>query len=199
MFDQMDMPSLRLNMNPQLGMVAVPTWFWVEGYNGDLIPLTDNLVLRHEECRRIVQRDAHGMVVLDENRVPVMRRECNTISDTLSVEVRVWPRAYVWSFGDDRSKTVQCAAIGACPQGVGLPFRDPRTPSPIAHAYQWSSLGANGSADAYTIRLGITFGAQYRFSTNGASSNGWQSLGDRDLSWSANHQVQEAQAVLTRP
>jgi len=32
---------------------------------------------------------------------------------------------------------------------------------------------------------------------DGAGS-GWQSLSGRNLTWSASHQVQEAQAVLTR-
>src|SRR5947209_117572 len=27
-------PDLRIGMNPAKGMVAVPTWFWVEGYDG---------------------------------------------------------------------------------------------------------------------------------------------------------------------
>src|SRR5258708_3166457 len=199
MFDQMDMPNLQLGMNPRLGMVSVPTWFWVEGYNGDVIPLTDTLVLAHEECRRVVDRDGNGHPRLDANNVPITHRECSTISDSMTVEVRVWPRAFDWTFGDQQSQAVQCAAAAGCPQGVGQPFIDARTPSPIAHAYRWSSLGQNGTADAYTVSLGITFGAQYRLSTNGASASGWQSLADRALSWSASHQVREAQAVLTRP
>ena len=79
------------------------------------------------------------------------------------------------------------------------PYTEQRAASPIAHVYRLSSLGQGGVADAYTVQLGITFGAEYRFSTNGASASGWQSLGDRGLSWSASHQVREAQAVLTRP
>jgi hypothetical protein len=105
----------------------------------------------------------------------------------------------VWSFGDDKGQVVACADVAACPQGIGLPFTDVHRPSPIAHMYRWSSLGANGLADAYTIGLGVTFGAQYRFSINGHSRSGWDSLADRTLAWSASHQVQEAQAVLTRP
>jgi hypothetical protein len=199
MFDRLDLPSLRLGMNPQLGMVAVPTWFWAEGYDGKVIPLTDNLVLTHEECHRVIDRDADGSVLLDGDGAPVSHRECRAISDTLTVEVRVWPRSYQWTFGDEHGMTIQCPDIGACPAGLGRPYTNPRTPSPIAHAYRWSSLGKNGDADAYTIRLAITFGAQFRFSTNGASRSGWESLGDRDLTRSANHRVQEAQAVLTRP
>src|SRR5215831_14507107 len=32
LFGRLSLPSLRLDMNPRLGLVAVPTWFWVEGY-----------------------------------------------------------------------------------------------------------------------------------------------------------------------
>jgi hypothetical protein len=199
MFDNMDMPSLRVDMNPRLGMVAVPTWFWVEGYDGDVIPLTDNLLLTHQECHRVADRDANGIAQLDANGIPRTHQDCRIISDTLTVEVRVWPRMFEWSFGDNHGKTVGCPDVAACPAGIGQPYTDPRSPSPIAHAYQWSSLGANGAADAYTIGLGITFGAQYRFSTNGGSLSGWQGLGDRGLSWSATHQVQEAQAIITGP
>jgi hypothetical protein len=199
MFDQMSLPSLRLNMNPRRGMVAVPTWFWVEGYDGNVITLADTLVLQHDECRRVADRDAGGAVVLDPAGAPVTHLECRTISDSMTVEVRAWPRAYDWSFGDDRHQNVRCPDAAACPEGIGLAFVDARTPSPIAHAYRWSSLGVNGPADAYTIGLGIRFGAQYRFSVNGASLSGWQSLDERELAWTASHQVQEAQAVLTRP
>jgi hypothetical protein len=199
MFDQLELPSLRLNMNPRRGMVAVPTWFWVEGYNGDVIPLVDTLVFSREECHRLVERDDSGQAVLDDAGGPVTRRECQTISASLTVELRVWPRTFVWSFGDSKGRVIQCSDAANCPQGVGLPFTDVHTPSPIAHAYHWSSLGANGLADAYTVGLGITFGAQYRFSINGSSRDGWDGLADRTLAWSASHQVQEAQAVLTRP
>jgi len=199
MFDQMNLPSIALGMNPRLGMVAVPTWFWVEGYDGDVVALMDSLVLTHEECHTVADRDAHGQGLLDGDGAPRTRRECQTFSDSMTVEVRVWPKTFVWSFGDNGGRTISCPDVAACRAGVGQPYTDPHSPSPIAHAYQWSSLGANGDADAYTIGLRITFGAQYRFSTNGGSLNGWQGLGERDLSRSASHQVQEAQAVLTRP
>ena len=199
MWDQMDMPSIRLGMNPQLGMVAVPTWFWVDGYDGDVIPLTDNLVLTHQECHTVLSHDANGLPELDATGTPITHQECHPLVDTMTVEVRAWSKAYEWSFGDQHGKTIYCADIAACPAGLGQPYTDPASPSPIAHAYQWSSLGANGAADAYTIGLQITFGAQYRFSTNGGALTDWQALDDRDLTWTASHQVREAQAVLSVP
>ena len=199
MFNHMDMPSLRLGMNPQLGMVAVPTWFWVEGYDGDVIPLSDTLVMTHKVCHRVADRDASGAVLLDGLGAPRTHDECEILLDTMTVEVRAWPRSFAWSFGDSASKTVPCPDAAACPAGLGQPYTDPHSASPIAHTYRWSSLGANGAEDAYTIGLTINFGAQYRFSTNGGSLAGWQELSNRALNWTASHRVQEAQAVLTRP
>jgi hypothetical protein len=185
-------------MNPRLGMVALPTWFWVEGYDGNTIPLVDRLELMHEECQRVVERDERGDVILDAAGAPVSREQCRPVIETLTVEVRAWPQQYHWNFGDDKDQVVFCGAIGACPQGLGRVYTDPHTPSPIQHAYIWTSLGAQGDADAYLIQLGITFSAQYRFSYNAQPFSGWQHLPERELSWAASHQVQEAQAVLTR-
>jgi hypothetical protein len=129
----------------------------------------------------------------------VSREQCDIAIERLTVEVRAWPRQYHWSFGDTKDQMVFCQGIDACPQGLGRAYTDPHTPSPIQHAYIWTSLGKQGAADAYLIQLGITFSAQYRFSHNGQSFSGWQGLPDRELSWAASHQVQEAQAILTRP
>jgi hypothetical protein len=198
LFNSTSVPSLRLGMNPRLGMVALPTWFWVEGYNGEIIPLEDRLTLIHHECQRVAARDARGDAVLDAGGAPVTREQCRPVAETLTVEVHAWPRLYRWDFGDSRSQLVACGSRGACPQGLGRAYTDPHTPSPIQHAYVWTSLGAQGAADAYLVRLGIVFGARYRFSHNAQPFSGWQDLPERELSWAASHQVQEAQAVLTR-
>src|SRR5207253_2067436 len=46
-WDHMELPSLQLRFNPRLGMVAVPTWFWVDGYGGDVIRRDNTLLLTH--------------------------------------------------------------------------------------------------------------------------------------------------------
>jgi len=199
MWDQLPLPVLRLGMNPQPGLVAVPTWFWADGYDGDLLPLADTLLLPNEVCHQAVDRDARGDVVLDGQGHPSTHRECQTIWDSLSVEVVAWPDHYVWDFGDRQTAPIGCQGIAACPDGLGRPYTDPRSPSPIAHAYTWTSLGQSGPLDAYTVTLSIHFLAHYRFSLNGQSLSGWQPLRPRELAVSASHQVREAQAVLTKP
>ena len=104
---------------------------------------------------------------------------------------------FAWDFGDNHGRTIDCPGK-ECGDALGLPYVDTAHPSPIRHPYHWSSLGQNGLEDAYTIKLGITFAADFRV-TVGGSTGGWQSLPERLLTWTRSHQVQEAQAVLTRP
>jgi len=191
------LPSIQLGMNPRLGMVAVPTWFWVEGYDGAIFGRSESLLLVKRSCELVVVRDDAGDPLLDVDGRPTVREECTTTTDTVTVEVRLWPTHYVWDFGDRNGQPVACFGIGACPAGLGEVFTDTRHPSPIRHAYVWSSLN-QGTHDAYTVGLAIDFGAQFRLSFNGETAGGWQDAPSRSGAWSAAHQVQEAQAVLTR-
>src|SRR6266581_1594076 len=49
-------PELRIGMNPALGMVAVPTWFWVEGYDGGTLSQSQTVVEAHEDCHFVPAR-----------------------------------------------------------------------------------------------------------------------------------------------
>ena len=191
-------PDLRIGMNPAKGMVAVPTWFWVEGYDGGTLSQSETVLESHEKCHLVAERDADGQVVLDETLRPRTRRECAIESTTFVVDVRLWPNHFAWDFGDNHGRDITCRGQGDCGDALGQPYIDSFHPSPIQHPYRWTSLGVNGLEDAYTIRLGITFAADYRVSVDGRGG-GWQSLPERVLTWTARHKVQEAQAVLTRP
>ena len=193
-------PDLRIGMNPALGMVRVPTWFWVEGYDGGLLSQSESVLEAHERCQLVAVRDENRQPVLDEAGRPRVRRECTVDSTTFTVDVRLWPGRFQWDFGDDHSRSIGCPGQGDCGDALGQMFIDSSHPSPIQHPYVWSSLGVNGEQDAYTVKLGITFAAQYRVTVGGSGgTDGWRSLPERELSWSASHKVQEAQAVLTRP
>jgi hypothetical protein len=195
---QLAPPDLQIKMNPAKGLVRVPTWFWVEGYDGRVLSDSKTALETHEECRFVVSRDDRGQPMLDADRMPRTRRQCRVETTTFVIDVRLWPRQLAWDFGDQHGQHFSCRGQGECGGALGQAFVDMRHPSPVQHPYVWTSLGANGLQDAYTISLGITFGAEYRVSVNG-SGGGWQGLPDRGLSWMASHQVREAQAVLTRP
>jgi hypothetical protein len=192
-------PDLRIGMNPARGLVAVPTWFWVEGYDGGTLSQTQTQVEEHEKCRLVALRGADGMPQLDADGRPRTRPECTVESTTFVVSVRLWPNRVVWDFGDTHGQQIACRGKNECGDALGQPYIDPVHPSPIQHPYVWSSLGINGLQDAYSIRLDITFGADYQVVVDGRNPGGWQSLPARTLRWSASHQVQEAQAVLVRP
>jgi len=194
-------PDLRIGMNPALGMVRVPTWFWVEGYDGGMLAQSESVLEAHQRCRFVVIRDDKRQPILDEDGRPKVRQECTVETTTFTVDVRLWPGRFQWDFGDNHSRAIGCLGQGDCGDALGQVFVDAKHPSPIQHPYVWSSLGMNGGQDAYTVKLGITFAAQYRVTVNGngVGTNGWRSLPERELTWTANHQVQEAQAVLTRP
>jgi len=190
-------------MNPEKGLVNVPTWFWVEGYDGGTLSAGETVLQQHNICHLVAIRDANGLAQLDETGRPRTRLDCHTEDTTFDVEVRLWPKDFAWDFGDHSApQTIGCAGVGDCSDSaLGSPFVDASAShaSPIQHPYVWSSLGVNGAADAYVVHLAITFAAEYRVSVNGQDQGGWRGLPARNLSWTANHQVQEAQAVLVRP
>ena len=190
-------PDLRIRMNPEKGLVAVPTWFWVEGYDGGALTNSARAEERHEECHEVSVRDAQGRAALGTDGRPQSRRDCTTTVTTFVIDVRLYPTQFAWDFGDQQGRTITCPAA-RCADGLGVPFVDARHPSTVQHPYGWSSL-LDGRAAAYTVQLGITFGADYRVAINGDAGGGWRSLPSRSLGWRAAHQVQEAQAVLTRP
>jgi hypothetical protein len=196
---QLPPPDLRIGMNPAKGMVRVPTWFWVEGYDGGTLSQAETVQEDDTTCHDVPVRGPGGLAVLNSEGRPETRSQCSTQTTTFNVAVRLWPDRFAWDFGDKHSQAISCRGQGDCPDALGLPYIDPLHESPIKHPYVWSSLGVNGSADAYTVKLAITFKAEWDVSINGQDQGGWRGLDPRTLSWSANHQVQEAQAVLTRP
>jgi hypothetical protein len=43
LLDHIPVPNVTLGVNPDVGLVAVPSWFWVEGYDGSPILASDTL------------------------------------------------------------------------------------------------------------------------------------------------------------
>jgi hypothetical protein len=195
-------PDLRIKMNPDKGLVNVPTWFWVEGYDGGTLSAAETVLQEHEVCHTVpVRTPGNGLAQLDDAGRPATRLDCTTTNTTFDVEVRLYPEDFAWDFGDHSSpRSVPCAGVGDCSNAaLGSPYVDALHASPIQHPYPWSSLGINSPADAYVVKLDVAFAAEYRVSVDGQAQGGWHGLPARTLSWSAAHQVQEAQAVLVRP
>ncbi|HVA23595.1 MAG TPA: hypothetical protein VMW62_04305 [Chloroflexota bacterium] len=71
------LPSIRLEMNPNLGLVAMPGWFWVDGYDG---------------------RPFGG-----SRTVTIPPAVPGGPSNSFTVTVRIWGNRYEWNFGDGTS------------------------------------------------------------------------------------------------
>jgi hypothetical protein len=151
------LPDIVVRTNPILGVVAIPTWYWVEGYAGDTLGDTRSVSTSHDECRNVEVLDP-------DTGSPSVSRECRTVTDTTTVAIRIQPTTYQWSFGDGGR-----AEFGSA-DGLGTPFRGLSVPSTVQHTYEYSSVGLS---DGFPLRLTVTFAAA--FQVNGGP---WQALGD---------------------
>jgi hypothetical protein len=161
---QIPLPDIRVRMNPDTGLVALPAWFWVENYDGQA-----NSSARTVELPPLVGPEIPLAVVPANDP----RRQ----SQSFSVEVRVWPTQYLWSFGDGTTFASQT-----------LGQRYPEV-SEIQHTYEHSSLRTSGG---FPVRLTVAFAAEYR--VDGGPPQG---LPSTQRTYEARYRVQEVQTVLT--
>ncbi len=131
---QIPLPDLKIRMNPGLGLVAVPGWFWVEGYDGQPISGSQTVSLPPE-----VGSD----VSIDDVPADDSRRS----QSSYSVQVSVRPTRYEWSFGDGKTETTQSL-------GKAYPSE-----SDIKHTYEFSSLKFS---EGFPIRVKVEFSSEYR-------------------------------------
>jgi hypothetical protein len=161
---EVPLPDIRLRMNPELGLVALPSWFWVEGYGGESIARA-----RTVEIPPLVGPEVPlGVVPAGDPR----RR-----GRSFTVEVRVWPTRYEWSFGDG-------TALGSRTLGQQYPQE-----SEVRHTYEHSSLR---TADGFPVRLTVAFAAEFR--VDGGPPQG---LPPTHRTYETRYRVQEIQTVLT--
>ena len=106
MVTHIPLPPIKLRVNPDIGLVGMAGWFWVDGYRGETI----------QESRTVtVPPPAPGLP-----------------PSSFTVTVRLWGEDYSWAFGD--GKTLETTSLGkAYPtesdiqhnyQHSSLPFAD---------------------------------------------------------------------------
>ena len=127
-------PDIRIRMNPSLGLVAMPGWFWVEGYNGQPFGTS----------RTVEIPPAVGPEIpVDVVPAADPRRR----GSSYTVEVRVWASRYDWTFGDGASLVAR---------SLGRPYP---AESDIKHTYEHSSLPFPGG---FPVRLTVEYSAEFR-------------------------------------
>jgi hypothetical protein len=136
------LPDIKLRASPDLGLVAVPGWFWVEGYDGSSFGAS-----------RTVQLPPEIGPEVPFTEVPATdpRRQ----GSSFTVTVRVWPVGYSWSFGD--SGGLETASLGQS---------YPAT-SDIQHSYEYSSLR---HPEGFPVTMTAHFAAEY--TVNGGAPQG---------------------------
>lgn len=142
-------PTVQVGASPDTGLVALPSWYWVDGYDG---------------------RTLHGS---------------ESLGDT-TVEVRIHPDRYEWSFGDGATTTTR---------SLGQPYP---AESDIRHTYE-------RSAPAFEVRLVIVFRAESRVITEEPDGLGgtvtvvgaWEDAGEIERTFARSYAVRQVQAVLT--
>ena len=158
------LPGVQIRMNPALGLVAMPAWFWVEGYDGSSFGTSRTVEVPPEVGPEVPDT----LVPADDPR-----RQ----GSSFTVEVRLWPTSYAWSFGDGG---------GIESQSLGTAYP---APSEIQHTYEYSSLHFPGG---FPVRLTVDFAAEFR--VNGGAP---EDLPTIRTTYESGYRVQELQPVLT--
>ncbi|MCC6177466.1 MAG: hypothetical protein IT305_19380 [Chloroflexi bacterium] len=140
--EDVPLPVAKVRMNPDIGLVAVPTWFWVEGYDGRAFGVT----------RRVnIPAEIGDDVPADD----VSRDDPRRRPTSMTIVVTVRPSRYEWTFGDGMKLVTT---------SLGKPY--PQA-SDVKHTYEHSSLR---SPSGFTVSLTIEFTAEYHINGGAAQA-----------------------------
>ncbi|MDA8218667.1 MAG: hypothetical protein M0Z94_13740 [Dehalococcoidales bacterium] len=158
------LPNAQIRVNPALGLVAMPGWFWVEGYDGSSFGTSRTVSVPPEVGPEVPT----SVVPANDSR-----RQ----GSSFSVEVRIWPTRYEWSFGDGASLVNL---------SLGKPYP---AQSDVQHTYEYSSLRF---PSGFPVWLTVDFAAEFR--VNGGAPQGLPTI---RRTYESGYRVQEVQPVLT--
>jgi len=144
--DHVPLPNVQVRANPGLGMVAVPGWFWVEGYDGGAFGASRTVNIPPDVGPEV------PVTVVSANDP---RRQGTSF--TVSVNLRT--TSYGWTFGDGAALVTT---------SLGKPY--PRA-SDIRHTYGQSSLRF---PRGFPVEVATTFAAAYR--VDGGPERGLQPI-----------------------
>ena len=174
------LPKLEIRISPDPGLVAVPTRYWIDSYQGQPLGDSGSLVLPPLVGPEVPLWEYPADCPCREPRV-------------LVVDVQVWPVGYRWSFGDGRPDGRSPGPVFATGSlGRPAPQGDPRrapVAGEIAHTYEFASFYTGGG---FPVGVEATFVAAFR--VNGGE---WRQL-DLTLAQrgTTRHRVQEIQVLL---
>jgi len=139
LLDHVPLPNILIKMNPDLGLVHLPGWFWVDGYDGKPFGMSRTVTIPPE---------------VGPN-VPVAQVPANDPrrqGTSFTVSVRVWPTNYQWNFGDGATVVTD---------SLGKPYPNE---SDIKHTYDFSSFHFK---DGFPVQLTVVFNAEFQVDGGG--------------------------------
>lgn len=146
LLDHVPLPNIQIKENPGLGLVNLPGWFWVDGYDGKPFGTSQTVTVPPAVGPDVPLTDVPAN---DPRRQPTY----------FTVSVQVWPTSYQWGFGDGATLVTQSL-------GQAYPAQ-----SDIQHTYQFSSLQTQGG---FPVQVTVVFAAQ--FQVNGGGAQGLPSM-----------------------
>jgi hypothetical protein len=205
------LPDIQIRANPDPGITGIPTWFWVDpvSYGGQVfatsasMPVTwtlywDEIIHHHDVSAGPCAQDPTTQCTSTHNwDETVMHHEEH--QDFITVTVDFSPVQFAWDFGDDaqNSRADSHASFGDL-KGMGQPYVDAHTPSPVAHDYNESSLNVFDQG-GFPIHLNVTWSATatWHFTSDlGDNATGTRTFAARVGQYGVRHQVRESQPVI---
>jgi hypothetical protein len=195
-------PVVGIDVNPNPDLVNVPGWFWLSGYHNETLMPSLHMELPWTLFYTVdvttttigpcpgdpLESCSHSETHPENHQVQHL--------DTVDVTLTFVPATYTWDFGDGRPGSVTRYGAG---DGIGRPYTDPNTASPVAWNYQWDSRDfVGGFPITATVSWSVT--AHERGTSDiGDGFDTTTQMQNRNVSWFTRLLVCQIQALRIAP
>jgi hypothetical protein len=205
------LPAIQVRANPDPGITGIPTWFWVDPatYGGQTFTASasvpvgwtlywDEIIHHHDVSSAPCSDDPSQQCTTTHDWDETVTHH-EEHQDWITVTVEFSPAQFAWDFGDDLvARRDDSHASFDTLKGMGQPYINPHTPSPVAHNYRESSFKVFDQG-GFPIQLSVTWSATatWHFTSDlGDNISGTRTFGARANQYTLRHQVRESQPVL---
>ncbi|MDQ6669719.1 MAG: hypothetical protein M3069_03025 [Chloroflexota bacterium] len=186
-------PRIAIGANPNdPATVAVPTYYWVSGYDGSPRSVGITAVVQEgERCTPTFETNPDGPQTQTG-------QDCFPNLVTYRVTVTARPTTFSWNFGDNQRNPTkdgqQSVVTKAGLEGLGTPYQAPTWSSPIMHLFNVSSyrLEAEGG---FPITLTVTYQVDWEAGASATGERQSGSLGSLQQTVARPQRVQEIQVL----